>query len=181
MAETSELLRLAPPPGDSLASPVDWDGFETSLGMRLPADYKWLVDTYGPGKFAGFLHVLQPYHESRYITVTHNLERGRDILRQVSAHETIPYNIDQLMPAATTDNGDMIYWITCPFREPDAWRITGNEARNTVWPFFDGGIVDFLVSILSGRRHFEIFPRDFPRTEVTFARYPVSRHRGLRS
>jgi hypothetical protein len=175
MTSKDDLVALVPPLSDGQSAPVDWDTFESSLGFGLPEDYKWLIDTYGPGKFDNFLHVLQPYPESEYVSLGHWMVRGREILRQVSHREEQPYAVDDLLPVATTDNGDTIYWIARPLDRPDAWTITGNEARGASWPAFDGGIVDFLAEVISGRLHFEIFPRDFPSDEPRFSRYSMRR------
>jgi hypothetical protein len=52
------LIRLAPPavrPG-----PVDWPDAVRRLGHELPADYKELVDTYGPGEFDAHVRLRTP-------------------------------------------------------------------------------------------------------------------------
>lgn len=172
-----ELLLIAPPVRDGQTIAVVWETFEASLGFGLPQDYKWLVDTYGPGKFGNFLHVLQPYSESKYIRLDYCLARGREVLRELSRNEEQPYPVDELVPVATTDNGDTIYWVATPIDTPDVWTITGNEARGVRWPNFEGGIVDFLVAMLTGRRYFEIFPRSFPSSGPEFSRYEVRRRR----
>ncbi|MFJ4584623.1 Lsr2 family DNA-binding protein [Streptomyces echinatus] len=41
------LVRRCPPPADP-PSPTEWGATETTLGFRLPGDYKRLCDTYGP-------------------------------------------------------------------------------------------------------------------------------------
>jgi hypothetical protein len=177
VAGKDELLAIAPPVDDGQSVPVGWETFETSLGFILPADYKWLIDTYGPGKFGNFLYVLQPYSESKYVRLDYCLARGREILRELGHNEEHPYPVDELLPVAATDNGDTIYWVTRPLDAPNLWTITGNEARDVHWPTFDGGIVDFLVAVLTGRRYFEIFPRSFPSNGPEFSRYSVSRRR----
>jgi len=177
MAAKEDLLLAAPPVDDGRSVEVDWRTFEASLGFELPEDYKWLIDTYGPGKFGNFLHVLQPYSESKYIRLDYSLVRGREILRELSHNEEIPYSVDELVPVATSDNGDTIYWIATPLDMPDLWKITGNEARDVHWPNFEGGIVDFLAAVLTRRRYFEIFPESFPSSGPEFSRYEVGRRR----
>jgi hypothetical protein len=81
---------------------------------------------------------------------------------ELDRNEEHPYPVDELLPVDTTDNGDSIYWVTRPLDAPDLWTITGNEARDVHWPTFGGGIVDFLMAVLTGRRYFEIFPKSFP-------------------
>jgi hypothetical protein len=45
--------------------PVDWAAFESSIGMRLPADYKAHIDLYGVGCINGLFWVRHP--TSKYV------------------------------------------------------------------------------------------------------------------
>jgi hypothetical protein len=45
---------LVPPPGRPPA--VDWN----AVDRLLPADYRWLIDTYGPGPIGGSLDLIAP-------------------------------------------------------------------------------------------------------------------------
>jgi hypothetical protein len=42
---------------------------------------------------------------------------------------------------------------------------------------YDGGIVEFLVAVLSGARRFEIFPNSFPAEHPQFSRLVPRRPR----
>lgn len=173
MSGRDELMQLVPPPLEMPAAPVDWEQLEASLGSVLPADYKWLIGVYGPGKFDDFLFVLQPDSPFAPIRLVDSAQRSVEVLEQLSGRgEEIPYAPAVLMPVAKTDNGDTIYWVMQPASEPDSWTVVGNAARNTNWPEFDGGIVDFLVAVISGRRQFEIFPRSFPAEHPVFEKLP---------
>lgn len=173
MNSRDELMQLVPPPVETPVASVDWVQLEASLGSALPVDYKWLIGAYGPGKFDDFLFVLQPDSPFEPIRLEHSAQRSLEILEQLSERgEAIPYAPDELMPVAKTDNGDTIYWVMRPAGDPDSWTIAGNAARNTKWPEFPGGIVDFLAAVFSGRRQFEIFPRDFPDAHPVFEKLP---------
>jgi hypothetical protein len=54
-----ELKALIPPTRPPLPE-LDWTSVEERLGLRLPLDYKRLIEAYGQGSFDGFLWVLQP-------------------------------------------------------------------------------------------------------------------------
>jgi hypothetical protein len=82
--------------------------------------------------------------------------------------EHIPFAEGELLPVAGTDNGDTLYWVIEDPNDPETWTITGNEARNTIWPRFPGGIADFLLAVFSRRTRFPIFPRDFPSRSPRF-------------
>lgn len=173
MSMSDELMRLAPPPAEAPAASVDWERLESSLGVVLPGDYKWLVEVYGPGKFGNFLYVLQPSSPFVPIRLVESARRSVEILEQLAENgEALPYTPRELMPVAKTDNGDTVYWVMRPESDADSWGIVGNAARNVVWPEFDGGIVEFLVAVLSGVRYFEIFPRSFPGETHLFEKLP---------
>ena len=180
MNDEDELLRLIPAPGD-IAADTDWAALEERLGVRLPSDYKWLVEQYGPGKFADFLHVLQPVTQFAPIRLEDSANRASEILEQLrESGETIPYLTEELIPVGTTDNGDTIYWVRRPEPDPDRWKITVNAARNTQWPEFNGGIVQFLVATLSGHHRCEVFPNSFPGKEPAFSKYAIRASRRVR-
>ncbi|MDT0267681.1 SMI1/KNR4 family protein [Streptomyces sp. DSM 44915] len=171
MSVREELLRLVPPP-EGVGVRVDWQALEEELGSRLPSDYKWLVERYGPGSFDNFLHVLQPTSPAPPIRLVSSADRAAEILDQLREKEDIPFATEELLPVAKTDNGDTIYWVTRPEDDPDAWTLTGNGARNTRWPRFDGGIVAFLVATLSGAHKMAIFPNGFPTERPVFVLPP---------
>jgi hypothetical protein len=177
MSAEDDLLMIVPPLDDGLSSAVEWDAFEEQFGQRLPGDYKWLVDAYGPGKFDDFLYVLQPHAESRYVRLEYSRDREREILVPLEEGNRMPYSVNELLPVVKSDNGDTIFWVARQPDDPGLWRITGHEARGIAWPSYDGGIVEFLVAVLSGARRFEIFPRDFPSDSPSFSRYRPRRPR----
>lgn len=165
MTALDELIRLVPPPAHDQAE-VDWDCVEAAIGLRLPVDYKGLVETYGAGQFDRFLTVHQPVTPFLNSELAYQARRQSELLAHLrdGGREHIPFAEGALLPVAGTDNGDTLYWVIEHPDDPDAWTITGNEARNTLWPRFPGGITDFLYAVLSRQIKFPIFPRDFPRS-----------------
>ena len=49
----SRLHALVPPPANPFYSSGDWSLVEQELGLRLPDDYKQLIESYGQGMFQG--------------------------------------------------------------------------------------------------------------------------------
>ncbi|MGC0334021.1 hypothetical protein RKD23_007011 [Streptomyces sp. SAI-170] len=49
------------PPAVPIDARGDWRAAEEALGVELPADYKWLVETYGWGEFCDFLNLHTPF------------------------------------------------------------------------------------------------------------------------
>ncbi|GAA2568063.1 MULTISPECIES: SMI1/KNR4 family protein [Streptomyces] len=66
MTGNPHLAWCVPPP----AAPVDargsWAAVEAELGVRLPDDYKRLVETYGWGEFCDYLCLRTPFGTSEH-------------------------------------------------------------------------------------------------------------------
>lgn len=172
MTVADELLRVVEPPEPPPSASVDWASLEGRIGTKLPNDYKWLIERYGPGSFDEFVHVLQPVTRNDAIRLEHRLERTSwtlDYLRR--GGEEVPYSNDELLQAAATDNGDFIYWVRKPPEAPDSWTIVVNEARGPRWVTFKGGLVAFLAAVLSGSFTVPVFPDDFPDAQPQFEPY----------
>jgi hypothetical protein len=167
-----ELLRIVPPPV-GVEIHVDWAEVEEALGVALPDDYKWLVERYGPGSLDDFLHIFQPESPFSMTRLLESSERAAEILDQARERGgNIPYETDELLAVAATDNRDTIYWVTRPEDEPNSWTTTANGARNMKWPHFEGGLVEFLAAVMSGAHRVDVFPQVFPRKPV-FSPYPA--------
>jgi hypothetical protein len=163
MSALGRLIDLVPPPHNDRLQ-VDWATVEAAVQTSLPADYKQLAEIYGSGTFAGFIHVFEPVTPFLTVELAYQLRRKEEILHYLreAGREVIPYRAGELQAIAGTDNGDTLYWVRVPFDDPDACAIVANEARGTDWPTFEGGLVEFLVAVLSREIKFKIFPRDFP-------------------
>ncbi|MFE2459740.1 SMI1/KNR4 family protein [Streptomyces sp. NPDC059402] len=174
MTARDDLVRTVPPPPD-VDIRVDWPQVEHDLGVSLPDDYKWLVERYGPGSFDSFLHVFQPVAPVATIRLVDRAERAAEILDQLrEGGEAIPHPTDELLAVGATDKGDTIYWVTRPGDAPNSWTITANGARNTKWPHFDGGLVEFLAAVMSGEYKVDVLPRSWPGPDPLFTPYPSS-------
>ncbi|MBW8792381.1 MAG: SMI1/KNR4 family protein [Streptomyces sp.] len=49
----ARLVALMPPPTE--AARTDWAEMERTWGTRFPADFRWFIDTYGPGSVGDYL------------------------------------------------------------------------------------------------------------------------------
>jgi len=161
-----DLTSMVPPAGPSRPRP-DWAAVEAQLGIRLPNDYKLLSAAYGEGSFDGFLWVLQPTSENPHLDLIWQRELQLGVLRELQASgENLPYSVDRgretLLPWAITDNGDVCYWVLSTSSEPDSWIVAVNEARGQSWEVFDMSVSEFLVAVMSGAMHVDVFPDDFP-------------------
>jgi hypothetical protein len=147
------------------------------MGFELPDDYKELVTLYGPGKFDDFLAVFQPGHPIPLLDFSDAVAGASEVLREYeSSGEVLPAAVDRLLAIALTDNGDTVYWVRDPTEFPDRWRIAVNGARDfNEWHLFDGSLVHFLVSVLSGEWVVPAFAEDFPYPDKAPAFRPYDR------
>jgi hypothetical protein len=94
LSAVNELVALVPPLSGGSAR-IDWTTIEESVGLRLPSDYKAIVEAYGPGVFDDFLWVLQPLATNPNLDLLRQKENRLDALRVLAASgDTIPYRID---------------------------------------------------------------------------------------
>jgi hypothetical protein len=168
-----ELISLVPPSGTPSVG-FEWDAAEEVLGVRLPSDYKRLIETYGVGAFDGFLWILQPRAGNEHLDMLVQRTLRLDALRRLrSGGEQIPYETErgreEILPWATTDNGDVCYWVMRPREEADSWTVTVNEGRGPEWIDYQGTATEFLTACLSRSVRIAVFPDDFPSALPRFA------------
>ncbi|MFF1912947.1 SMI1/KNR4 family protein [Streptomyces sp. NPDC058239] len=123
MTGHDSLARLITPPTAPIDGRGDWPAAETAIGARLPADYKWLVGTYGWGEFCDFLYLRTPFGTSEYNGIewqsrhlTGSPERDR---------ERYPYPLHPapgaLLIWGTTMDADRLCWFTDG--APEDWPV----------------------------------------------------------
>ncbi|MGW5779857.1 Lsr2 family DNA-binding protein [Streptomyces sp. NPDC003863] len=159
MTSIDRLISLCPPP--RTAPSTDWPAVEQSLGMSLPADYKQISDTYGPGTFCGFLHLYHPHAHTSWTSLTGPMPstiRTQLQREHEQATSTLPADPQDLFPMAVTDNGEYLFWVTRPTGSPDEWTIAANQARSFKWYTYDGDLAGFLATVLSGQETVSVFP-----------------------
>jgi hypothetical protein len=167
------LLELAPPPADPVdpGSPEEWSRVEDALGIALPADYKWLIDTYGSGDFGDLLVVMNPFAPSggmnllcqinfevaeqmglmcSDIPILMTYQEGREeLIPEQCPFPTYP-EPGGLLPVAGDTNGDNLFWLT--EGHPDQWSLVHYDWRGG-WEYQQHrkSLVGFMVDWLSGR------------------------------
>lgn len=159
------LSRLLPRPAG--VEPKDWDDVRRRLGTDLPGDYKAFIDTYGGGYVDDYLWILEPgcANES-YDLIDSDEERSEANEYLWDGGERKPAEVDgtgaRLIPWASTDNGEFLYWLAHPRQNPDAWTVMINEARGPWWEHFDMGFTPFLAAAVAGDFRSEILSDAFP-------------------
>jgi hypothetical protein len=168
----SQLTKLIPPPRRE-PTLIDWAEVESRIGLPLPADYKSIVEVYGLGRFDHFLWVLIPGKEYQGSDLFYQIDYRVDALQQLKeCGVEIPFSVEsgsqELLPWATTDNGDTCYWVTSRGSGPDDWIVTANEARQDGWATYEFSASEFLLAVLSGELRVPVFPDEFPSTYPSF-------------
>lgn len=166
MAISDIVSAIPPPPGHGWHA-VDWKSVEQCLGLPLPQDYKDFIATYGPGTFDDFLHIFLPATGNDLLDLRSRQQQDVGTLRIIDSEfpGEIPYRVTdpaELLPAAITENGDIIYWHITDPADPDSWTITVNESRGPEWFRYPGGFTSFLAAMLTRRIRVTVFPRDYP-------------------
>lgn len=159
---------------DRLVCPViGWSQVESGLGVALPEDYKQLIDRYGAGSVADFIHVFHP------TTALKGFLLGADghlqDLRDYGAGD-YPYPLwpkpGGLLPVARTLGGDHCYWRVND-ADPNGWTVVTTESLYDWWEH-PGGIVAFLADVFTGRARYPVFPDDWPKPSYKWVPYPVN-------
>ncbi len=111
------------------ARAVDWPSVHTLLGTTLPADYRQLIDRFGPGSFDGYVRLLVPGAESQH---PDEVDAGR------------------LLRWADTEQGDTFYWLA-DAADPDDWPVLARGEDE--WYRFDGPAGELVQRLLTDPRH----------------------------
>lgn len=137
--------------------PVDWDAFEASLGLRLPADYKAYIDEYGVGIINRLFAVRHPTTAEGWANILEAPEQweGPDAEQEyLELHLTAPplplgIGRNRLMLCADSD-GTQIYWDTTD-DDPDAWSVVVGDNDGDTWLALDLTLVETLLRLFTGR------------------------------
>ncbi len=158
------LLEIAPTPEEPRSK--NWGEIERILDSDLPVDYKELIRIYGGSKWDNYLYVLEPECPNKHydlITWARNQAEDLEYLWEV---EKKPAELEdegtRVLPWATTDNGECLYWLVRPGVDPDGWTVMVNEARGERWEHFPVSCTQFLASCLDGEVRSGILSTLFP-------------------
>lgn len=173
MATLDDLREIAPPPAEP-PPPVDWEDAAAQLGLRPPSDYMALVDEWGAGTFDDFIAIYVPGHTNPNLDLIREARGWAWALQEeAQAGEQHPFDHriapGGLLAWGVSGNGDPCFWHLRE-EDPAAWIVAVQEARSPDWHVYEGGLVDFLVAVLSGRERVSVFPDDVPSDAVTFLR-----------
>jgi hypothetical protein len=165
----------------------DWPVIERILEMRLPVDFKKLINAYGTGCFLEFLYPLSPFAP---FDTSLNLMSGATRQR-LSAYKAGQKEFPQysprfpayphesgLFPWGITVNGDTLFWLRKG--QPEKWpTVVCNSKFNREWcDRFDITATTFLCRLFSGEIEPSAFPEDLLTREHSFTPYSKSKPKG---
>ncbi|MFD7455100.1 hypothetical protein [Kitasatospora sp. NPDC059827] len=140
---------------------VDWLSAEARLGTALPADYRHLVEHFGPGSFAGYLDIFLPGPQSGSDDPSCLVRNARTLADLAAAHPDIaavyhPYRLHPapggLLQWAGSVQADQFYWLT-EGPDPDRWPVIARNEDGDHEARFDGSTAEFVHRLLTDHRH----------------------------
>ena len=129
VSEMAELRELLGAPSAGVAA-VDWAAVHARLGVRLPADYRQFVNTYGPGAL-GDIQIMAPGAPGR-MDLFELLERKYAQVRELSRVLEAPAPFYP-QPAGTVCWGEALRGARSPAGGPAAGRRAAATPRNGAW------------------------------------------------
>ncbi|MEU1401221.1 SMI1/KNR4 family protein [Streptomyces sp. NPDC005728] len=156
MTGLEALTRLVPPPEPPVDGHGDWAAAEARLGVRLPADYKLLAETYGWGEFCDYLYLRTPFGTSPH----NGLER-----------------YDGLLVWGTTTDADRLCWRT--EGDPEEWPVVV-VGRGTGREECAPGSAAFVEEWVTGRLRSAVLADMEPELAPWFNAFRPRRYRCLR-
>ena len=148
----ARLVELMPPrPGSG--DLIDWDQVAERSGLRFPADYRDFVAVYGCGSINNAFYVAAPCDE----------ESGARGPQSLASCTELGFGLLGLEPGNDPDLAGWISWATdCEANhafwdttdpDPDKWPVL-ELARHGDWVPHRGGMVDFLIDLLTNTDDF---------------------------
>ncbi|KAJ6009895.1 hypothetical protein N7522_004911 [Penicillium canescens] len=127
-----------------------WEVTEAEMEIALPNDYKELIDRMGANATMWEFEAKPPE-------------------LQIEGSFVIPW--------ATTDNGEYLFWRCLPGQHPDEWTVILNQGRDWTWEHHEMNCTDFLYAALTKEIQSEILSDDFPLSRHVFASFnPAPSH-----
>ncbi|MFJ3928228.1 SMI1/KNR4 family protein [Streptomyces sp. NPDC090022] len=144
------LARLVPPPAEPVDARGDWAVVEQELGVRLPEDYKALVERYGWGEFCDFVYLHTPFGNSPYNGLKWQSGSLAEPLRW-DGRKRYPYPLHPAPGGAliwgTTMDADRLCWLTAG--DPEHWPVV-MWSRDGEYETFPMGAAEFIEGWTGG-------------------------------
>jgi hypothetical protein len=136
----------------------DWAIIEDDLGMRLPADYKLLAESFPEGWFRLFARIRLPERPEAggQRLLSEYAVTELDYLRESRAKGVSPFPYPVfpepggVLPWGSIRSPGLAYWLTGP-GDPDDWPVIAATEDGDYWDRFDGPVCEFLAEVAACR------------------------------
>ncbi|MDW6065077.1 SMI1/KNR4 family protein [Streptomyces sp. FXJ1.4098] len=156
-ASLSELVRRVPPPAEAVDGHGDWEAAEAVLGVRLPTDFKALVETYGRGEFCDHICLRTPFGEDNPVRLAAICSRTTTACGRCSPRTSL----SALPRAGRADrvggDGQRTPSVLAHRGPPDEWPVVV-WSRDDDYEEYGPGTADFLEGWITGRIVSEAMP-----------------------
>jgi hypothetical protein len=167
------IIQIAVPPVKprETGTPKNWEKIEKRLGLRLPQDYKTLIDTFGTGSFDDFIIVYNPFAQNEYLNLfyaldtLHQAEQQARLLGDSAWTVVQPFDLypapEGLLPwGCTTNLGDTFFWqIKGP---PGTWETIFYNLRSGEYEVWKHPLSEFLYRLFTRQIESVLLPEDYP-------------------
>jgi hypothetical protein len=132
----------------------DWSAIEGDLGLRLPADYKLLAESFPEGWFREFVRVWLPDGRGRWLSeyASGQLKSMREF--RAAGGGVFPYPLfpeaGGVLPWGGILSPGAAFWLTGP-GDPEDWPVVVATEECEYWDRFDGPVCEFLIEVAAGR------------------------------
>ncbi|GAB2478446.1 hypothetical protein GCM10027063_19880 [Promicromonospora xylanilytica] len=176
MASLDELIDAGGlvPPGE----PFDWEQAENVLQLRIPQDYRALVDAGGAGLWFDYIRVYAPgeQYSDRNLLDSNGVFEDLQIFWE-NEFSTPPDDLPtgaRLIAWASTGTGPVLYWLVEPEAAvDDPYPIYVQNADGDAWERFETTTTDFLRGVQQNTVRSTFFAEGFLDRTQTFRAYPA--------
>lgn len=136
------------------AEPFDWAAIEASLGgLRLPTDYKAIVETFPRVEIGGRITVIRPgdVDSPRREYLGYCAYRLDDMRGwRAKGQGRCPYPIfpepGGILPWGESNEGQLYFWLIGA-EDPDSWPVVWTDHYDEEWQRFPGTMWEFLLDV----------------------------------
>ncbi|MFV5996115.1 SMI1/KNR4 family protein [Streptomyces sp. NPDC056231] len=130
------VINMIGTPENRYADPAAWPRLEGELGLKLPADYKSIIDAYAPIKLNGHLYLSHP--------ATHRWNLGQWIQDTIRAFSDVDW--DELDLDPDEDPRELFGLEELTFGTPNGlWPLASTDRGETVFLAEPGGQGERLI------------------------------------
>jgi hypothetical protein len=167
-----QLLSTAPPPENpnETGSSKAWEKIDQRLGVKLPKDYKNLINHYGTGSFNDSITLFNPFAGNESLNLFHALETHHKATQMaqlvvdsnwtaIQPFELYPAH-HGLLPWGSTENFEKnLFWKVDGV--PKKWATVFYDLRNGEYEIWKMPCTKLLAGIFTGEIQSVLLPEDY--------------------